>query len=177
MSLDIGKPAVDGTAIALERREFESGSEERRARLDASVYAASALSLFAALIHFWATPEHLEEWWAYGVFFLTVAIAQGIFGVMLLRWPGQLLAFAGIWGNLSVVLMYMLSRTSGIPIGPHAGVAEEAGVLDMASTVSEVAIIVLLVSFLRGSHRSFAVNALFLLGLALWFLRFAGIIS
>ena len=40
------------------------------------LYAAAALSLLAALIHLWVTPEHLEEWWGYGAFFLVTALAQ-----------------------------------------------------------------------------------------------------
>ena len=32
------------------------------------LYAAAALSLLAALIHLWVTPEHFEEWWGYGAF-------------------------------------------------------------------------------------------------------------
>jgi membrane protein YdbS with pleckstrin-like domain len=33
------------------------------ARREWDLYAAAALSLFAALIHLWVTPEHFEEWW------------------------------------------------------------------------------------------------------------------
>lgn len=101
--------------------------------LDLAVYAASVISIAAAAIHLWATPGHFVEWWAYGVFFLVIALAQGLFGVLLPRWPNQTIALAGIWGNLAIVLLYLLSRTSGIPVGPHAGLAEEAGVLDMAA--------------------------------------------
>lgn len=143
--------------------------------LDIAVYAASAISIVAAAIHLWATPGHFVEWWAYGVFFLVIALAQGFFGVTLLRWPNQMVALAGIWGNLSIVLLYLLSRTSGILVGPHAGVAEGVGVLDMAATASEVALVVLLVSLLGGAYRRFTVNVLLLLGLAIWLLRFAGI--
>jgi hypothetical protein len=37
---------------------------------------AAALSLIAALTHAWAMPEHFEEWWGYGTFFLIAAAAQ-----------------------------------------------------------------------------------------------------
>jgi hypothetical protein len=29
------------------------------------LYTVAALSLLAALIHLWVTPEHFEEWWGY----------------------------------------------------------------------------------------------------------------
>jgi cell filamentation protein len=41
-----------------------------------TLYAASALSLLAGLIHLWVTPEHFEEWWGYGLFFMFAAAAQ-----------------------------------------------------------------------------------------------------
>lgn len=162
MSMQIREPAV-----------AQASSE----RLDIAVYTTAAISLAAALIHLWATPEHLVEWWGYGVFFITVALAQGLFGVALLRWQSQGLLLAGIVGNLSVVLLYLMSRVSGMPLGPHAGKVEQAGTLDMAATASEVVVVILLVSLLGGASRKFAVNALLLLGLALWLLRFAGILS
>ncbi len=34
------------------------------------LYTVAALSLLAALIHLWVMPEHFEEWWGYGAFFL-----------------------------------------------------------------------------------------------------------
>lgn len=144
--------------------------------LDMVVYGAAAISVVAATIHLWATPEHFYEWWGYGLFFLAVALAQGLFGVMILRWPGQRFALAGILGNLSIILVYLLSRTTGIPVGPHTG-AEEAGALDMAATAAEIALVVLLVSLLNGAYRKFVVNGLLVLGLAIWSLRFAGVVS
>lgn len=145
-------------------------------RLDAALFAA-ALSFGAALIHLWVVPEHAFAWWAYGAFFITVALAQGLLGVALLRWPGRWVSLAGIAGNLSVVAMYVLSRTSGIPLGPHAGRPEEVGALDLTATVSEVVVIVLLVGMLDGPYRRVVVNALLMLGLAVWSLRLAGVIA
>jgi hypothetical protein len=34
------------------------------------LYTVAALSLLAGLIHLWVMPEHFEEWWGYGTFFL-----------------------------------------------------------------------------------------------------------
>ena len=51
------------------------------------VYSAVALSLVAALIHLWVTPEHFGEWWGYGTFMLAAFVAQAIYAVFLLWWP------------------------------------------------------------------------------------------
>jgi len=143
----------------------------------AAVYAATTLLMAAGLVHLWMMPGHFGEWWGYGAFYLSAALFQVLFGIALLRWPGQRLAFCGVWVNLGIVLIYLISRTSGLPVGPHAGVAEQAGVLDMMATASEVGAIILLVSLLSDTYRKFAVNGLLVLGLALWSLRLAGIVG
>jgi hypothetical protein len=107
------------------------------------LYAAAALSLLAALIHLRVMPEHFEEWWGYGTFFLVCAVAQGLYAPILLRWPGRPILLLGVAGNLAVVILWLVTRTTGIPLfGPHAGEVEEAGALDLICTLAEVGILV-----------------------------------
>lgn len=106
---------------------------------------AAALSLLAALIHFWVIPEHFEEWWGYGVFFVVAATAQSLYAVALLRWPSQKLLLLGIMGNSLIILMYLLTRVIGIPFfGPEAGEVETVGVIDVCATASEAILVVVL---------------------------------
>lgn len=147
-------------------------------------YGIAALSLAAALVHLWVVPEHLQEWWAYGVFFGACALAQGIFAVTLLRWPSSTpLVLAGILGNLLIVVLFIVSSTWGVPLGPdwvlfsvEMAHAEETGVLGMGATVAEVLMIFGLVSVLRGACRRWVMNGLLLAGGTLWALRFMGIL-
>ena len=131
------------------------------------LYLAAALSLFAALIHLWVMPEHLEEWWGYGTFFLGAAMAQGLYGLALLRWSWQPLLLLGIGGNLAVIVLYGISRTVGIPFfGPHVGEVEGVGIADLFATTSELALVVALLGvLLRGLPRERVVVALFVLAL------------
>jgi hypothetical protein len=110
------------------------------------LYSVAALSLLAALIHLWVMPEHLEEWWGYGTFFLGAAIAQGLYSTALLRWPHRsLLLLLGIGGNLLIVALYLVTRTVGVPVfGPDAGEVEEVGFTDLSATISELAIVLTL---------------------------------
>ena len=109
------------------------------------LYAAAVLSLVAALIHLWVTPEHFREWWGYGTFFLVAALAQGTYAVGPLRWPGWQLLLLGIAGNCAIVLLYLLTQTVGIPLfGPKAGEVEGAGFVDVCATTSELGIVVAL---------------------------------
>ena len=82
-----------------------------------------------------------------------------------------------IFGNLGVVVLYLVSRTSGVPFGPHAGRAEEAGVLDMSTTAVELAAVVFLLSLLGGRERGLAINAVLVVGVAVWALRLTGFLS
>jgi hypothetical protein len=109
------------------------------------LYTVAGLSLLAALIHLWVTPEHFREWWGYGVFFLGAALAQIIYAPLLLRWPNRTIVLLGIAGNSAIVLLYLFTRVLGIPFfGPEAGVVEDVGLIDVCATMSEAAIVVAL---------------------------------
>ncbi len=121
-----------------------------------ALYAVAALSSVAALAHVWAMPEHFEEWWGYGAFFLAVAVAQGLYGVVLLRRgtpPGRSLLLLGIAGNLALVLLYAVTRSVGVPFfGPHAGEVEGVGMLDLSATTAELALVVALAALSRSGR-------------------------
>lgn len=145
-------------------------------RVSPAVYAAAGLAFAAALIHLWATPEHLAQWWGYGAFFVATAAGQGAFGVALLRRVTQPLVLAGIWANAAIIALYIVTRTLGLPLGPQNGMVEDAGMLDMLSTVAEVGVIVALLAVLGGAYRRWTINALLLLGALLWVLRLTGVL-
>ena len=102
---------------------------------------AAALSLVAALIHVWVAPEHFEEWWGYGAFFLVTGAAQVLYIPLLLRWPNGAVLLLSIAGNLAIVALYLLTRTVGVPLfGPEAGEVERVGLADVCATASELGI-------------------------------------
>jgi hypothetical protein len=110
-----------------------------------TLYAGAALSLLAGLIHLWVMPEHFEEWWGYGTFFLVTAAVQVLYAPLVLVWPTRMVLLLGIAGNLAIVALYLLTRTVGIPLfGPEAGEVEGFGFVDVCATASEVGIAVAL---------------------------------
>jgi uncharacterized protein (DUF305 family) len=119
------------------------GDPTHSGRLSGAVrYAAAALSLVAAAIHLWVAPEHFEKWWGYGIFFLAAAVFQGAYGPAVLRWPQPWLLYLGIAVNLGVIVLWLATRTVGVPLlGPHAGVVEDVGALDLAATTAELALV------------------------------------
>ena len=118
------------------------------ARTDAgpsiSVAQASlaALSMAAAAIHFAVMGEHFAEYLAFGVFFSVVAWLQALWAVGVIVRPSRGLLLIGLAGNALVILVWLISRTTGLPIGPEAGVPEPAAFVDVTSTNLEVAIVV-----------------------------------
>lgn len=122
--------------------------------------AAGFLSAGAGLIHFGAGPAHQAEWWVYGVFFYGAATAQIGFAVIVWTqgiegWGGWgrvrgKLYLVGIVGNAAIILLWVITRTVGVPVGPEAGEREAAGLLDVVSTVLEVALIAVLARLRAG---------------------------
>ncbi len=86
------------------------------------VPVAGGLSLLAGAIHLYFTPEHLEEWWVFGCFFLAVTVGQVVLAELVVLRPSTRTLLAGIWGNVAVIATYLVSRTVGLPIGPPHGV-------------------------------------------------------
>jgi hypothetical protein len=152
----------------------------RPARLPATLLgraeAAAALSFVAAAIHLAQTDPHVREWWAYGAFFIAAAVGQAALGVLVLRRTPPWLVLTGIAGNLAIVGMYVLSRTNGAPMGPHAGRPEGAGALDVACAVAELAAIVVLLGLLPERLARRTATLLALVGLALWTGRLTGML-
>jgi hypothetical protein len=106
---------------------------------------AAALSLAAAGIHFAVISEHLEEDVLFGVLFFAFGWFQLIWAQVYLIWPRRQVALLAIVINLGGVLVWLMSRTVGLPFGPEAWVPEQVGFADVLSTSFEIGLIGLLV--------------------------------
>ena len=107
---------------------------------------AVVLSAYASLLHNWVLPEHYQEWWGYGAFFLISAAAQAFYAGLLLLWPGGWTFRLGIVGNTAILVLYAVTRTLGVPLlGPNAGQVEPVGVPDLASAAAELGLVIVLI--------------------------------
>jgi hypothetical protein len=134
----------------------------------AATKAAAALSLLAAALHAALVEDHLQEWWGYGLFFIAASIAQGVYGLVMFAMPARppwaqerwrtwrrRLYMAGIVGNLSILALYVVTRTVGIPFfGPEAGEVEAVGAIDVVTKLAEVALVGCLAFLHRGASRT-----------------------
>jgi hypothetical protein len=134
--------------------------------------AAAGLSLLTAWVHLAYTASHWQDWWAYGLFFLATGAFQALCVPAIVHRPRAApVALAAIAGNLAIVGMYVLSRTAGVPLGPHTGVVEEAGAIDLGVTAAEIGIVVCLVTLLGARKRRLVFDVLLAAGAVLWLLR------
>jgi hypothetical protein len=101
----------------------------------------ASLSAGAAAIHFAVIFEHFAEYALYGAFFLVISWAQLIWAAVVLWRPSRLWLWLGLAGNALIVVVYVASRTAGLPIGPDVSHPEPVGGLDVVSVVLELALI------------------------------------
>ncbi|MES9541054.1 MULTISPECIES: hypothetical protein [unclassified Actinomadura] len=112
-------------------------------------YAAIG-SFVAALVHYAVVPEHLDEWWAQGVFFSAIGMFQLIWAVLVYTGDERPMLLSGLLVNLGALTLWAVTRTAGLPFGPEAGEAEAVGVLDVISVVIEVAVVAAILVALFG---------------------------
>jgi hypothetical protein len=117
------------------------------ARADASsraqgVYAdallhVAALSIVAGSIHAVAAPSHFAETWTHGCFFAGLAVFQLGWGARIYSRPSPRGLRAGIAVSVAVIVLWIVSRTAGVPFGPEAWHPEPVGAMDVAATATE----------------------------------------
>ncbi len=160
MSERIGLPAVGLATVAEPVARIRSNN----------VLLAAGLAWCTALIHVQASVDHFDESRLYALLFIALAVAQALWGFAIYRAPRRRLLILGALGSLVVIGVWIASRTSGLPLGPTPGVAEQVGALDAIATANELALAILVaVELGRGEApralitRSFQVVAILLI--------------
>jgi hypothetical protein len=102
--------------------------------------ALSALAATAGVIHLVAAIEHVAVSRMLGVFFALVGTGQLAAGWWIQRRPRneRMLKLAAA-GSVAVALLWIFSRTTGLPFGPDAGKVSSIGVADTIATLQELA--------------------------------------
>lgn len=109
--------------------------------LSTPLLVAAVAGLGAAAVHGVVAPEHFRESTLYGAFFVCAATAQTVGAVALVvlrfRWLTGLVAA----GNGLVILLWLVTRVVGIPLGPDAGTVEPFQRLDVLASTCEVIVV------------------------------------
>jgi hypothetical protein len=152
------------------------------------LYLAAGLSAACGFIHLAVSAPHFDHSWIYGGMLLLAGIGQLAFAAALLARPSQPLIVMGIAMTLAIVGAYVVTRTWGVPFGEVinitptesitlTGDVEPVGPLDMETTVSELVLVIALVTQLRGAWRRWTLNLVLAAGVALWVLRLTGVLE
>lgn len=101
--------------------------------------AVAGLAGVAGFIHLVAAIEHVTEPWTLPVFFVLVGAAQLCAAWAIHRNPRdqRLLKLVAV-ASVGVALLWIFSRTTGVPFGPDAGEVESVGVADTIATAHEL---------------------------------------
>lgn len=92
---------------------------------------AAIASIGAAVIHVAVIASHWQVWLPAGLFFASVAVFQVIWALAAWTRPSGLLLAAGILVNGACVTLWVWSRTTGVPFGPHPGEPEVVAAADI----------------------------------------------
>ncbi len=116
---------------------------------------AAILAIASLLAHAVDAPDHLKEWWGYSTYFVVAGAFQFFYGFGLILKPwrydengalredgdqhGRSFYMLGLVLSVSVVLLYIVTRTTGLPL-PGAGV-EKVTVLSLVPIIENLPLI------------------------------------
>ena len=104
----------------------------------------------SAHIHAAVIPEHLSEWPAAGGFFALLTIAEiAVAAALLAAQPRRLAVIAAVVVSAGPLLVWLYSRTLGLPFGPDAGIPEAVGIPDVVCCALEIGTLIAAVMLLR----------------------------
>ncbi len=126
------------------------------------------LSVLALVAHAIDAPDHLSEWWGYGTFFVIVASFQFFYGFALFLQPWRYSEDGGVRTNpdrygrpyfvlgtvltASVIIVFIISRTTGMPfLGPGA-IVEPVTILSLVPPLECVALMYCHILLLSRAH-------------------------
>lgn len=94
----------------------------------------------AGIVHTLVTDDHWKEWRLSGLFFAAVAVTQFGWAMAAAVRDGRALMGIGVAANAGVLLLWGVSRVTGLPLGPHAGVPEQVSAADLLTVALELVV-------------------------------------
>src|SRR5689334_15967912 len=112
-------------------RTASTGPVQRSSYGWARRWAAALMTLGAAAIHFAVAPDHLNEYLPFGIFFIIVGLAQVVLAMAAIVRPGRRVFAAAALVAAGCLALWLVSRTTGLPIGPEPWKPEAVGMPDV----------------------------------------------
>jgi hypothetical protein len=133
--------AVDPLSVRVTSRPRAGGrlpGAERWAESEPVLPLLAGLAFMGGLIHVGAAVDHAAEVPAYTPAFLAVAAGQFVWSWLLWRGPSRTTMLAGAALSVAVLLVWLASRTVGVPFGPRPWVPESVGAADVIESADEL---------------------------------------
>jgi hypothetical protein len=124
------------------RARSAAGQPQRtsRPRPTGPIVALAVGSAGCSIIHAAVCRQHFREWVFYGLFFLAASAAQAGWAVLLLLRPSRRLLTIGAVGNAAIVVLWGVTRTIGLPVGPQVWRPEAVGTADALAAQLEIGV-------------------------------------
>ena len=130
--------ALVGVALGEQLKVRLAARSSRPRRTSRSVLVVAVSGAAAGAIHLAVAPSHWHQAAVYGVFFVLVGATQITWSALLLVRASWELLSLNVVANLGVLLLWLQTRTTGVPLGPAAGVREPVGVVDLSCAAVEL---------------------------------------
>jgi hypothetical protein len=122
-------------------------------RQDVARCWAGFASFGAGLVHLAVVREHFSEYWLFGVFFTVLGLAQIAWALGAFARPTVPLPQLTGVVTFGVLVLWVVARTTGLPIGPEPWTAEAFGRADVLCAVLEIALLACLLVATREVRR------------------------
>jgi len=132
--------------IGLAPAESHASRAQPYTRDETILVLVAALAFVGGLIHVGAAVEHWREFHLYTLVFSCFAALQATWALLLLRGASRRVLLLGCALQLGIVVLWVISRTVGVPIGPEIWTPESIGVADVIATVGEWMTVIAVVS-------------------------------
>lgn len=102
--------------------------------------------LLAGIVGFAVLPEHLAQWWAFGVFFAAIGWFEALWALAFPQRAGRAVIVAGVIVLGATVGLSVWTRVIGVPVGPTAGRTEAVCPEDVVASLLEIVLVGLLIA-------------------------------
>ena len=140
-----------GEAVPVEDTVLADGPCDRTRELGTLL----AITLLAgAVVHTAVVPGQRAEWPLAGVFFMLLSATQAIVAYRVLVERSARSVVAAVLVTAGPLALWALSRTSGLPFGPHSGHARPLGLTDGVAALLELATVLCALALARAARSS-----------------------
>lgn len=120
-------------------RPLEQAGAPGRRGLDEDLRVLLVAALLGtAAVHGLVSADHLEHWPAAGVSFRVLAVAEALLALGLVRRLSRRALVSVVVVSALPLVVWVVSRIAGLPLGPDTGVPEPVGWADGAVAVLEI---------------------------------------